>query len=142
LGEARKGLITDQRTGLGLLGALLAGTLGDEHRPRAAEGTGTGLFVDGSPSVEGTRWWVTCVTPSARPRRWAQRSSVQRHAAPPEFARRAASAPVVLVGQIAFWVEPSWWCVTPPLRPALIAVRIVASWPSAITLLLVALAVK
>ena len=140
-GEARKGLLINALT-LGLLaGAMLAGTLGDPNTDLALLVLALACSLMVALQWSGPRWWVACVT-------FAMGAAVALGSGDPAFSGMqrltllggGCIGAVILVGQIAFWVDEL--VVRHQLRPALIAVRIVASWMSAISLLLVALAVK
>ncbi|MDP1687147.1 HupE/UreJ family protein [Hydrogenophaga sp.] len=140
-GEARKGLLINALALGLLLGALLAGTLGDPNTDLALLVLALACSLMVALQWKGPRWWVACVT-------FALGTAVALGSGDPAFSGMprlsllggGCIGAVVLVGQIAFWVDEL--VVRHRLRPALIAVRIVASWLSAITLLLVALAVK
>lgn len=87
----------------------------------------------------GPRWWAASVT-------FALGAAVALGSGDPAFNGHprmtllggACVGAVILVGQVALWVDEL--VVRHPFCPDLIAVRIVSSWLSAITLLLVALA--
>lgn len=140
-GEARKGLLINALALGLLLGALLAGTLGDPNTDLALLVLALACSLMVALQWKGPRWWVACVT-------CALGTAVALGSGDPAFSGMprlsllggGCIGAVVLVGQIAFWVDEL--VVRHRLRPALIAVRIVASWLSAITLLLVALALK
>lgn len=140
-GEARKGLLINALA-LGLLaGALLAGPLGDPNTDLALLLLALACSLMVAFQWTGPRWWVGSVT-------FALGAAVALGSGDPSFSGMprlsllggACIGAVILVGQVAFWVDEL--VVRHRLRPALIAVRIVSSWMSAITLLLVALAVK
>ncbi len=138
-GEARKGLLIGGLT-LGLLaGALLAGSLGDPNTDLALLLLALACSLMVAFQWQGPRWWVASVT-------FALGAAVALGSGDPAFSGSprliliagACVGAVIFVGQIAFWVDEL--VVRYRLRPAFIAVRIVSSWLSAITLLLVALA--
>ena len=140
-GEARKGVMINSLA-LGLLaGALLAGTLGDPNTDIALLVLALACSLMVALQWNGPRWWVACVT-------FALGAAVALGSGDPAFSGMprltllggGCIGAVILVGQIAFWVDEL--VVRHRLRAALIAVRIVASWMSAITLLLVALAAR
>lgn len=140
-GEARKGLLINALA-LGLLaGALLAGPWGDPNTDTALLVLALACSLMAAFQWTGPRWWLAGVT-------FAMGAAVALGSGDPAFSGMprltllggACIGAVILVGQIAFWVDEL--VARHRLRPALIAVRIVSSWMSAITLLLVALAVK
>ncbi len=140
-GETRKELLVNALA-LGLLtGALLAGSLGDPDTDLALLSLALACSLMVAFQWTGPRWWVACVT-------FALGAFVASGSGDPAFSGTprfvllggACIGAVILVGQVAFWVDElvarrRW-------RPALIAVRIVSSWMSAITLLLLVLAVR
>jgi hypothetical protein len=137
-GEARKGLVIGGLA-LGLLvGALLAGRLGDPNTDLALLLVALACSLMVAFQWQGPRWWVASVT-------IALGTAVALGSGDPAFSGSprliliagACVGAVILVGQIAFWVDEL--VVRYRLRPAFIAMRIVSSWLSAITLLLVAL---
>lgn len=138
-GEARKGLLIGGLA-LGLLvGVSLAGRLGDPNTDPVLLLLALACSLMVAFQWQGPRWWVAGVT-------FALAAAVALGSGDPAFSggprltllAGACVGAVILVGQIAFWVDEL--VVRYRLRPALIAVRIVSSWLSAITLLLVALA--
>lgn len=140
-GEARKGVMINSLA-LGLLaGALLAGTLGDPNTDIALLVLALGCSLMVALRWQGPRWWMASIT-------FALGAAVALGSGDPAFSGMprltllggGCIGAVILVGQIAFWVDEL--VVRHRLGAALIAVRIVASWMSAISLLLVALAVK
>jgi hydrogenase/urease accessory protein HupE len=140
-GEARKGLhINALALGL-LVGALLAGPAGDPNTDPALLVLALACSLMVAFQWTGPRWWVGGVT-------FALGTAVALGSGDPSFSGMARLSliggacigAVILFGQIAFWVDEL--AVRHQLRPALIAVRIVASWMSAITLLLVALTLR
>jgi hypothetical protein len=140
-GEARKGLLINALA-LGLLaGALLAGHWGDPNTDLALLVLALACSLMVAFQWMGPRWWVAGVT-------FAMGAAVALGSGDPAFSGMprlsllggACIGAVILVGQIAFWVDEL--VVRHRLRPALIAVRIASSWMSAITLLLVALAAR
>lgn len=138
-GEDRKGLLISALT-LGLLiGALLAGQLGDPNTDLALLLLALACSLMVAFQWQGPRWWAASVT-------FSLGAAVALGSGDPAFSGYprmtllggACVGAVILVGQLALWVDEL--VVRHQLRPALIAVRIVSSWLSAITLLLVALA--
>lgn len=140
-GEARKGLLINALA-LGLVaGALLAGALGDPNTDPVLLSLALVCSLMVALQWVGPRWWLACVA-------FAVGAAVALGSGDPAFTgmRRlsllggAGVGAVILFGQIAFWVDEL--VVRHRFRAALVAVRIVSSWMSAITLLLVALAVR
>lgn len=140
-GEARKGLLINALA-LGLLvGALLAGPAGDPDTDPALLLLALACSLMVAFQWTGPRWWAGGVT-------FALGAAVALGSGDPSFSGMARLSllggacigAVILVGQIAFWVDEL--VVRHQLRPALIGVRIVSSWMSAITLLLVALTLR
>lgn len=140
-GEARKGLLINALA-LGLLaGALLAGTLGDPNTDPALLVLALACSLMVALQWNGPRWWAAGIT-------FALGAAVALGSGDPAFSGMprltllggGCIGAVILIGQIAFWVDEL--VVSHRLRAALIAVRIVASWMSAISLLLVALAAR
>jgi hydrogenase/urease accessory protein HupE len=140
-GEARKNLLINAlATGL-LVGALLAGPAGDPNTDPALLLLALACSLMVAFQWTGPRWWAAGVT-------FALGAAVALGSGDPSFSGMARLSllgggcigAVILVGQIAFWVDEL--VVRHQLRPVLIAVRIVSSWMSAITLLLVALSLR
>ncbi len=140
-GEARKGLLINALA-LGLLaGALLAGTLGDPNTDPVLLLLALLCSLMVALQWQGPRWWMAGVT-------FAIGAAVALGSGDPAYSDTkrltllggGCIGAVILFGQIAFWVDEL--VVRHRLRPALIAVRIVSSWMSAITLMLVALALR
>jgi len=140
-GEARKNLLINALA-LGLLGgALLAGPAGDPNTDPALLLLALACSLMVAFQWTGPRWWAAGVT-------FALGAAVALGSGDPSFSGMARLSllgggcigAVILVGQIAFWVDEL--VVRHQLRPALVAVRIVSSWMSAITLLLVALTLR
>lgn len=140
-GEARKELLINALA-LGLLtGALLAGRLGDPNTDPALLSLALACALMVAFQWTGPRWWAACVT-------FTLGAFVALGSGDPAFSGTprfnllggACIGAVILFGHIAFWVDEL--VARRRLRPALIAVRIVSSWMSAITLLLLALAMR
>ncbi|MDO9434274.1 hypothetical protein [Hydrogenophaga sp.] len=140
-GEARKGLLINALA-LGLVaGALLASTLGDPNTDPVLLSLALACSLMVALQCMGPRWWLACVA-------FAVGAAVAMGSGDPAFSgmRRlsllggAGVGAVILFGQIAFWVDEL--VVRHRFRAALIAVRIVSSWMSAIALLLVALTLR
>lgn len=140
-GEERKGLLINSLA-LGLLvGAVLAGTLGDPNTDPVLLLLAVACSLMVALQWMGPRWWVASVT-------FGLGAAVALGSGDPALSGTprlyllagGCIGAVVLVGQIAFWADEL--ISRRRLRPALIAVRIVSSWMSAISLLLLALAVR
>ncbi len=140
-GEARKNVLINALAFGLLVGALLAGPAGDPNTDPALLLLALACSLMVAFQWTGPRWWAAGVT-------FALGAAVALGSGDPSFSGMARLSllggacigAVILVGQIAFWVDEL--VVRHQLRPALIALRIVSSWMSAITLLLVALSLR
>jgi hydrogenase/urease accessory protein HupE len=140
-GEERKGLLINSLA-LGLLvGAVLADILGDPNTDPVLLLLAVACSLMVALQWIGPRWWVASVT-FGLGAAVALGSGDPALSGTPRFFSLAGGCigAVILVGQIAFWVDEL--ISRRRLRPALIALRIVSSWMSAITLLLLALSVR
>lgn len=140
-GEARKGLVINALA-LGLLaGALGSGPLGDPGTDPLLLLLALVCSLMAAFHWTGPAWWVGGVT-------FTMGAAVALGSGDPAIGGLprlnllggACIGAVILVGQIAFWVDEL--VVRHRLRPVQVAVRIGSSWMSAIALLLFALSVR
>lgn len=140
-GEARKGLLIGALA-LGLLaGALGAGPLGDPGTDPLLLLLALACSLMVALQWAGPRWWASGVT-------FAVGAAVALGSGDTAFSGvprlnllgGASIGAVLLVGQIAFWVDEL--VVRHRLHAVKVAVRIASSWMSAISLLLFTLSVR